>query len=216
MGRKLIIAGALVALAGAVAAVTAAPDLQLRGGRFRPLAYAELNPAQKALADTALASGRTSFDGPFNIQLRSPEMTELARGLDAYLRTKSTAMPERMKEIGIMLTARFWGGQYVWYSHRQQALDAGLSAAFIDAMAAGERPANMTPDEAIVLEFCEELLATRQVSDAHFKAMADRFGERGIVELVGLMGRYHSLSMLFAIDRYPLPEGARQEIDRPK
>jgi 4-carboxymuconolactone decarboxylase len=216
MGRKLIIAGALVALAGAVAVVTAAPDLQLRGGRFRPLAYAELNPAQKALADTALTSGRTSFDGPFNIQLRSPEMTELARGLDAYLRTKSTAMPERMKEIGIMLTARFWGGQYVWYSHRQQALDAGLSAAFIDAMAAGERPANMTPDEAIVLEFCEELLATRQVSDAHFKAMADRFGERGIVELVGLMGRYHSLSMLFAIDRYPLPEGARQEIDRPK
>ena len=216
MGRNLIIAGALVALAGAVAAVTAAPDLHLRGGRFRPLAYAELNPAQKALADTALASGRTSFDGPFNIQLRSPEMTELARGLDAYLRTKSTAMPERMKEIGIMLTARFWGGQYVWYSHRQQALDAGLSAAFIDAMAAGERPANMTPDEAIVLEFCEELLATRQVSDAHFKAMADRFGERGIVELVGLMGRYHSLSMLFAIDRYPLPDGARQEIDRPK
>src|SRR3979409_1429913 len=175
MGRKpaqkLIIAGAVVALAGAVAAVTAAPDRHLRGGRFRPLAYAELNPAQKALADTAIAAGRTSFDGPFNIQLRSPEMTELSRGLDAYLRTKSTAIPERLKEIGIMVTARFWGGQYVWYSHRQQALDAGLSAAFIDAMAAGQRPAVMTPDEAIVLEFCEELLATRQVSDAHFKAM---------------------------------------------
>ena len=216
MRRKLIIAGALVALAAAVAAVTAAPDLHLRGGRFRPLAYAELDPAQKALADTAIAAGRTSFDGPFNIQLRSPEMSELSRGLDAYLRVKSTAIPERFKEIGIMVTARFWGGQYVWYSHRQQALDAGLSAAFIDAMAAGQRPAVMTPDEAIVLEFCEELLTTRQVSDAHFKAMADRFGERGIVELVGLMGRYHSLSMLFAIDRYPLPEGARQEIDRPK
>ena len=216
MRRKLIIAGALVALAAAAAAVTAAPDLRLRGGRFRPLAYAELNPPQKALADAAIAAGRTSFDGPFNIQLRSPEMTELSRGLDAYLRTKSTAIPEKLKEIGIMLTARFWGGQYVWYSHRQQALDAGLSAAFIDSMAAGQRPAVMTPDEAIVLEFCAELLATRQVSDAHFKAMADRFGERGIVELVGLMGRYHSLSMLFAVDRYPLPEGARQEIDRPK
>ena len=62
----------------------------------------------------------------------------------------------------------------------------------------------------------QELLATRQVSDAHFKAMADRFGERGVVELVGLMGQYHTLTMLFAIDRYPLPEGARQEIDRPK
>src|SRR5258708_7860314 len=216
MGRKLIIAGALVALAGAAESVWAAPDLHLRGGRFRPLAYSELDPAQKALADAALAAGRKSFDGPFNIQLRSPEMTMLSRDLDAYLRTKSTAVPEKLKEIAIMLTARFWGGQFVWYSHRQQALDAGLSAAFIDAMAAGERPADMTPEEATVLDFCEQLLATRQVDDANFKAMADRFGERGIVELVGLMGRYHALAMLFAIDRYPLPDGARQEIDRPK
>jgi 4-carboxymuconolactone decarboxylase len=216
MRAKRIIAGALVALAGAAASVFAAPDLHLRGGRFRPLAYSELDPAQKALADAALASGRKSFDGPFNIQLRSPEMATLAAPLGAYLRTKSTAVPEHFKEIAIMLTARFWGGQYVWYSHRQQALDAGLSAAFIDAMAAGERPANMTADEATVLDFCEQLLTTRQVDDANFKAMADRFGERGIVELVGLMGQYHTLSMLFAIDRYPLPDGARQEIDRPK
>jgi 4-carboxymuconolactone decarboxylase len=216
MHRKLIIAGALAALAGAAASVWAAPDLHLRGGRFRPLAYGELAPAQKALADAALASGRTSFDGPLNINLRSPEMAELSAPLGAYLRFKSTAIPPKLKEIAIMLTARFWGGQFVWYSHRPQALAAGLSAAFIDAMAAGERPAKMTADEAIVLDFCEELLATRQVSDGNFKALADRFGERGIVELVGLMGQYHTLSMLFAIDRYPLPEGARQEIDKPK
>jgi 4-carboxymuconolactone decarboxylase len=220
MRGKLIMAGALGALAGAmclwVVSVLAAPEFQLRGGRFRPLAYEELNPAQKALADAALASGRKSLDGPLNINLRSPEMAKLAAPLTDYLRFKSTSIPPNLKQIAIMLTARFWGGQYVWYSHRQQALDAGLSAAFIDAMAAGARPTNMTADEAIVLDFCQELLATRQVSDANFKAMADRFGERGIVELVGLMGQYHTLTMLFAIDRYPLPEGARQEIDRPK
>jgi 4-carboxymuconolactone decarboxylase len=216
MRRKLIIAGALAALAGAAASVWAAPELHLRGGRFRPLAYGDLDPAQKVLADAALATGRTSFDGPLNISLRSPEMAELSRPLDAYLRTNSTAVPAKLKEIAIMLTARFWGGQYVWYSHRQQALDAGLSASFIDAMAASARPAAMSADEAIVLDFCEQLLATRQVSDVNFNAMADRFGERGIVELVGLMGRYHTLSMLFSIDRYPLPEGVRQEIDKPK
>ncbi|HEY6257694.1 MAG TPA: carboxymuconolactone decarboxylase family protein [Xanthobacteraceae bacterium] len=220
MRGKLMMTGALGALAGVAcmwaASVFAAPEFQLRGGRFRPLAYAELSPAQKVLADAALASGRKSLDGPLNITLRSPEMAELSRGLDAYLRFDSTAVPHKFKEIAIMLTARFWGGQYVWYSHRQQALDSGLSAAFIDAMAAGARPADMSADEAIVLDFCEELLATRQVSDAHFKAMAERFGERGIVELIGLMGRYHALTMLFAVDRYPLPEGAREAIDRPK
>jgi 4-carboxymuconolactone decarboxylase len=220
MRGKLIMAGAAGALAGAVCiwavSVLAAPDLHLRGDRFRPLAYGELDPAQKALADAALKSGRTSFDGPLNINLRSPEMAELAAPVTGYLRFKSTAIPPNLKQIAIMLTARFWGGQYVWYSHRQQALDAGLSAAFIDAMAAGVRPAAMTADEAVVLDFCQQLLATRQVDDAAFKAMAERFGERGIVELVGLMGQYHTLSMLFAIDRYPLPAGARQEIDRPK
>ena len=216
MPRKLIVAGALAVLAGAAASVWAAPEFHLRGGRFRPLAYDELNPAQKVMADAAQASGRGSFDGPLNINLRSPEMAKLAAPLTDYLRFKSTAIPPKLKQIAIMLTARFWGGQYVWYSHRQQALDAGLSAAFIDAMAAGKRPANMTPEEAVVLDFCEQLLAARQVDDANFKAMADRFGERGIVELVGLMGQYHTISMLFAIDRYPLPEGARQDIDRPK
>ena len=72
------IVGVLGALAGAAATVVAAPDLHLRGGRFRPLAYAELDPAQKAMADAALASGRSSFDGPLNINLRSPEMANLA------------------------------------------------------------------------------------------------------------------------------------------
>jgi 4-carboxymuconolactone decarboxylase len=218
MRTKLILAALFGAFVGAASVwtVVAAPDLHLRGGRFHPLAYAELDPAQKAMADAALASGRNSFDGPLNINLRSPEMANLAGPLTNYLRFKSTAIPPNLKQIGIMLTARFWGGQYVWYSHRQQALDAGLSAAFIDDMAAGVRPANMSKDERIVFNFCEQLLQTRQVDDAAFKSMADRFGERGIVELVGLMGQYHTLSMLFSVDRYPLPDGARQEIDRPK
>jgi 4-carboxymuconolactone decarboxylase len=214
--RNLILATAFGALAGAMATVAAAPDFQLRGDRFRPLAYDELDPAQKAMADAALASGRGSLDGPLNINLRSPEMAKLSAPLGNYLRFKSTAIPHKLKEIAIMLTARFWGGQYVWYSHRQYAIESGLAGAFIDAVARGERPAAMDADEAIVFDFCDELLHTRQVSDAHFKALADRFGERGVVELVGLMGQYHTVSMLFAVDRYPLPQGARQEITAPR
>src|SRR5579871_1350616 len=74
MRTKLIIATLLGVFAGAASVwtVLAAPDLHLRGGRFHPLTYAELDPAQKAMADAALASGRSSFDGPLNINLRSP------------------------------------------------------------------------------------------------------------------------------------------------
>src|SRR5882757_10743881 len=214
MVAKLVIAGVIGAVAGAAVMATAAPEFNTRGNRFKALTYDELAPAQRAFADKEIAGGRKPETGPFNIYLRSPEMAELSRPLSDYLRFKAPT-PRKFKEIAIMLTARYWGGQYVWYSHRQQALDAGLSPAFIAAMAAGERPANMSSDEAIVYDFSTELLQTRGVRDATYKALADRFGERSVVETVALMGHFHGLTMLFAVDRYPLPADAPDAIKAP-
>jgi 4-carboxymuconolactone decarboxylase len=214
MLKKLLSAGAMGAVIGAAVVATAAPEFNTRGNRFKPLTYAELTSEQRAFADKEIAKGRKPETGPFNINLRSPEMAELAQPYSDYLRFKSPTL-RKYKEIAIMLTSRYWGGQYVWYSHRQQALDAGLSPAFIAAMAAGERPTNMTADEATVYDFTSQLLSTRQVSDANFKAMADRFGERGIVETVGSIGHFTGLTMLFVVDRYPVPTGAPDEVNRP-
>ena len=211
---KLVIAGAVGALIGAAVVATAAPDFHTIGNRFKPFAYADLNPEQKAFADKEIAAGRNPSTGPFNIYLRSPQFAELSRPLGDYLRFEAPT-PRKFKEIAIMLTARYWGGQYVWYSHRQQALDAGLSPTFITAMAAGERPANMSPDEATMYDFCTQLLSTRQVSDTNFKAAKALIGERGIVEIVGLMGQYTGLTMLFVVDRYPVPPGAPDEVNKP-
>ena len=211
---KLLIAGALGAVVGAAVVAAAAPEFNTRGNRFKPLSYAELTPEQRAFADREIAGGRKPENGPFNIYLRSPEMSELSGPLSDYLRFKAPT-PRKLKEIAIMLTARYWGGQYVWYSHRQQALDAGLSPAFIASLAAGERPVDMSPDEATMYDFTTQLLSTRQVSDASFKAMKALVGERGIVELVALMGQYTGLTMLFVVDRYPLPTGAPDEVNRP-
>jgi 4-carboxymuconolactone decarboxylase len=214
---KLAIAGGVGVTIGAMvgaAVVAAAPEFNTRGNRFRPLAYAELTPEQKTFADKELAAGRKPDTGPFNIYLRSPQVAELSRPYTEYLRFKAP-MPRKLKEIATMLTARYWGGSYVWYSHRQQALDAGLSPAFITAMAAGERPANMSADEATMFDFCTQLLTTRQVSDANFQAMVALVGERGIVETVANMGHYTGLTMLFVVDRYPVPPGAPDEVNKP-
>jgi 4-carboxymuconolactone decarboxylase len=211
---KLMAAGAIGALVGAAVVASAAPEFNTHGNRFKPLAYAELTPEQRAYADKEISRGRKPETGPFNIYLRSPETAELSQPLSDYLRFKAP-MPRKLKEIATMLTARYWGGQYVWYSHRQQALDAGLSPAFISAMAAGERPANMAADEATMYDFTSQLLSTRQVSDANFKAMKDLVGERGIVDTVETIGHFTALTMLFVVDRYPVPPGAPDEVNRP-
>jgi 4-carboxymuconolactone decarboxylase len=50
------------------------------------------------------------------------------------------------------------------------------------------------------------------VSDATFKAAKDRFGERGVVDLIGVTGYYSLVSMLLNVDRYPLPDGVQPEL----
>jgi 4-carboxymuconolactone decarboxylase len=214
MLAKLIAATAVGALVGAAVMASAAPNFNLRGNRFAPLSYDQLTPAQKAYADKELAGGRNPSGGPFNIYLRSPEFAELSAPLSNYLRFKAP-LDRKLKEIATMLTARYWGGQYVWYSHRQQALDAGLSPAFITAMSKNERPTNMSADEATMYDFVTELLQTRQISDANFKAMADKFGERGIVETIATMGHFTGLTMLFVADKYPVPPGAPDAVNKP-
>jgi 4-carboxymuconolactone decarboxylase len=189
----------------------APPDLKLRGDRFKPLTYVEMTPQQKTLVDHVLSGERTSMDGPFNIMLRSPEMGDLAQQLGAQVRFHSS-LPRNLNEFVILITARSWNAQYEWYVHHQNALQAGLNPALIDAVAAGKRPASMQPDEEVVYNFSTELLTTRQVSDATFAAAKAKFGERGVVDMIGVIGYYNLVSALLNVDRYPLPEGAQAEL----
>src|SRR2546422_1023379 len=81
-----------------------------------------------------------------------------------------------------------------------------------DAIAQGKQTTEMQKDEEAVYNFCSELLNTKQVSDATFAAAKNAVGERGVVDLIGVMGWYHTVSMLLNVDRYPLPDGARPEL----
>jgi 4-carboxymuconolactone decarboxylase len=193
------------------AGVAGAQDLHLRGDRFPPLDYPQLTPEQKSMADHVLKGERRTLDGPFNAMLRSPEMGDLAQQLGAYVRFHSS-VPRKLNELAIILTARYWNSQFEWYAHHRYALEAGLSPAIADAVAARKRPASMQPDEESVYNFCTELLNTKQVSDATFNAAKKTLGERGVMDLIAVVGYYHFVSMVLNVDRYPLPEGAKPEL----
>ena len=203
--------GVLVLAATAIAQTPATSDLHLRGGRFKPLTYSELTPEQKTLAEHVLSGERGTLNGPFNVLLRSPEMGDLAQKLGTYIRFH-TSVPLKLNEFAILITARSLNAQYDWASHHKYALKAGLSPEIIEAVAVGKRPANMQRDEEIVYNFCTELIDTKQVSDATFHAAVDKFGERMVVDLIGVLGYYHFVSMILNVDRYPLPEGAQSEL----
>ena len=52
-----------------------------------------------------------------------------------------------------------------------------------------------------------DLLGTGAVSDHRYNAVKDRFGERGVMDLVGAVGYYSMVSMILNVDRVQLPPG---------
>ena len=218
MTRLMMLCAALVALAGVTSAQAPAtpprPDpktIEFRGDRFKPLRYDEMTPAQKTMVEHLFAGPRAGANGPFNVLLRSPEMGDIAQQFGASMRFNAS-MPRKLNELAIIITARYWTAQYEWYAHHRAALAAGLSPAIADAIAAGKRPTGMQKDEEAVYTFCSELLNTKHVSDATFQAAKDAVGEKGVVDLMGVMSWYQMVSMLLNVDRYPLPDGAQPEL----
>ena len=210
--RSVALAGMLLfTLAGMSAQAPASRNVKLVGDRFRPLTWDEMTPGQRAMIEHLLAGERGTTSGPFNVLLRSPELGDIAQQLGARIRFHSS-LPRRLNEMAILIVAREWTAQYEWYAHKRLALEAGLKPDIVDAIAAGRRPAGMQPDEQALHTFETELLERHEVSDATFKAASDAFGERGIVDLIGLMGYYHIVSMVLNVDRYPLPDGAKPEL----
>jgi 4-carboxymuconolactone decarboxylase len=186
-------------------------NLGLAGDRFKPLAYDDMTPPQKAMIDHLLAGERQSLGGPFNVLLRSPEMGDLAQQFGASMRFHA-ALPKPALETVIIVTARYWMAQFEWTAHKRAALQAGVSPAIVDAIAIGKRPAMMETDVETAYNFTAELLRSKQVSDSTFLAARNRFGEKGVVDMIGLTGWYSMVSMALNVDRYPLQAGALPEL----
>ncbi len=210
--RLCVLSGMLmIALTGTSAQAPSPRDVKLVGDRFRPLTYDEMTPPQRTLIEHLLAGERAGTGGPFNVFLRSPEMGDIAQQLGAHIRFHSS-LPRRLNEMAILIVARDWTAQYQWYAHKRLALQAGLQPDVVGAIAAGRRPTGLQPDEQALYTFETELIERKEVSDATFKAAVTALGERGIVDLIGLMGYYQIVSMALNVDRYPLPDGAKPEL----
>jgi 4-carboxymuconolactone decarboxylase len=102
--------------------------------------------------------------------------------------------------------------QFEWLAHRNAGIRAGLSEATVRAIAEGQRPSSMEPDQEAVYNFCTEFFKTKQVSDATFRALKDQIGERGIVEVIGSAGEYEMVSLFMNVDRYPLELTQKPEL----
>src|SRR5438046_304871 len=153
-----------VALALATAVLICAAAPARAQDRMPPIVSDKLTEAQKKAVEAFEAARSVEISGPFIPLLRSPEVLTRARALSDYLRYRS-ALPPRLSEFVILMTARAWTQNYEWNAHEPLARQAGLNPAVIKAIAEGRRPEGMADDEEILFAFCDELRRNQSVSD---------------------------------------------------
>jgi len=181
--------------------------------RMPAIAADKLTDAQKKAAE-AFAEGRGyAVRGPFVPLIRSPEVMLRAKAMGDHLRFKSTLGP-RLNEMVILITAREWSQQYEWNAHHPIALKEGLRHDIAEAIADGRRPAGMAEDEEAAYDMATEILRMKRVSDTTYRRAVARFGEQGVIDLLGVTGYYTFLAIVMNATRTALPENVAEPLRR--
>lgn len=179
--------------------------------RVRDLRPEEMDPDQRRVAEAAASGKRGRLPAPLRAWLHSPEMGDRAQRLGEFLRYDTTLAPA-LSELAILVTARFWTSHYEWFAHKREALRAGLDPAVIAAIAARQAPVLPDPAAQAVYDYATALHSRHQVPDPVHAAAVTALGERGVVELLGLLGYYTLVSMTLNAFHIGLPEGEAIEL----
>jgi len=166
--------------------------------RMPMISDGELTAEQRKAVADIVAGPRGHLVGPFIPLLRSPEFMNRLQKTGEYLRFNSAFEP-RLSELAILITARAWSQNFEWHHHRPIAEKAGLRSDIVDAIASGRRPEAMAMDEAAIYDFLDELLRTRNVSDVTYRRVVGMFGEKGVIDLIGIHGYYSLLAMILNV-----------------
>jgi 4-carboxymuconolactone decarboxylase len=161
--------------------------------RLEKLTPEDMSPRQRELSDRITAR-RGQTRGPFLVWLHSPGLCDRVEALGAYVRFE-TALPLKLRELGLLIAARFWDAQYSWNAHVDKAVEAGISRSALDAIAEHREPNFEQDDEATFYRFCMEVLADHFVSDETFARAHALFGSEGLVDTIGVLGNFSMLAM---------------------
>ena len=175
--------------------------------RYQPLDETQLNPEQRRVWDACKAGPRGAVPPPVHVWLKSPGLADHAHQLGAHVRFGTDFTPKQT-EIAILMTARYWTAQFEWAAHVRLALKAGLSQEQIDAIAERRPPRFSDADDQLVYDFCRDYYTDHRVSADTYERVVGRWGDKGIVDLAGLIGYYSFVSVTLNTFEVPTPPDA--------
>ena len=178
--------------------------------RIQPVTDREpLDAAGKQAWDAVAERRGGRVGGPFGILMHSPAAAERVARVGDHVRFDLDLNPAE-RELAIITTAREFDVEVEWGGHSRLALEAGVPEATIDIVAKRGDVSGLTAHEAQIITFIRELVGPkRRVSEATFKALQSRLGDRTMVDLATLVGYYAMLGCALNTFEAPAGPGAR-------
>jgi alkylhydroperoxidase family enzyme len=103
----------------------------------------------------------------------------------------------KLRELAILLVAAHTGAEYEWIQHTGIAKAIGIDDKQIAAIQRGDLQATcLHPDARTLLRFTHQVLQQPRANDDTFTALRERFPPRQIVELLLVIGNYHTLARI--------------------
>jgi 4-carboxymuconolactone decarboxylase len=172
---------------------------------------ARRTPEEQAVCQEAVSGLRGRVPAPMIAWLKNPEFARRGQKLGELLRYQTTLEP-KLSELAILVTARYWTAHYEWAVHKREALEAGVEQEVIAAIAERSTPVLQDAREQAVYDVATTLLATQRVPEALYRQGIAALGERGMVELVGILGYYALVAMTLNVFEIGLPEAFAPEL----
>jgi 4-carboxymuconolactone decarboxylase len=176
--------------------------------RLPDLAYEDMDAEQRRIHDEIAAGPRGAVYGPLKVWLHSPALADRAQKLGAFARYHSS-LPPRLSELAILTVGAFWRADFEWFAHVGPAREAGLPEPVIEAIRTGAEPPLEDDDSKAVYAVACELQQTRRLSDETYAEAAAALGQRGLVDLIGILGYYTLISMTLNAFEVETPDGSK-------
>lgn len=187
--------------------------------RCPPIPPADLNEDQHSLfesmsagigekyaADFKTTRSDGALLGPWNAWLHDPELGAAFWTVTQAM-TKARRIPDDARQIAILATGAHFGAAYELYAHGSVARSKhGMTARRVATLAAGERPEDLSDDEAVAFDVATALLKGGILPTALYDQAVLTFGQLGANELIYLVGHYAFVSMTLNGFDVPVPD----------
>jgi 4-carboxymuconolactone decarboxylase len=179
--------------------------VRLKEPRIKPLAKSEWSAEQQRLLKPWKGPDGSVIN-VFTTMASHPKFMDAWNPFGLYILREQT-LPPRDREILILRIGWLCRSEYEFGRHRIVGKRVGLTDEEIDRIPEGAKAAGWNAFDVTLLQASDELYYDSFITDATWNALAKRYNQQQLVDLVGTVGQYSLVSMLLNSFGVQLEEG---------